>query len=239
MSYSTNLPPTILRYNAAVQSSNEGVGLLESGSYVLATRLFRQSLVSMKALLLEETPPPTINEKPSLETTAPTEESPLRKSDRDIPGLVEKSPSYFCYKQPILLRETLPTTPVHEVMSKATLGCAAILTNMSLAQHAAGLQSGRSAVLVRACQCYSMGLAVLRATPTESSGSLLEVLVLNNRSLVHEELGEFAESLECLETAANLVPGINPSDLQLSGSEMEQLLLNIALRSHPSTAKAA
>jgi hypothetical protein len=170
------------------------------------------------------------------EMSASSEEStlPLCQSTLTIPGL--QGVHCYVYNHGIMITDATNG----DSNEKLSLYSAIVLFNLALASHREG-RLGSEKCLKKANVLYGTALQLLTSSPMSNdlSASILILLALNNKALIHYDQCQYGESSACLTQISAIMGDGYGLHSALYQKDFEGILLNVMLLTAPTVAQAA
>jgi hypothetical protein len=217
----------------ACSLNNQGVGLLVSGEYSRAMKVFQSALSLLKKAVHEaETQNTSCSD---MDQSCDDASLPYCESTSIVPGL--QGLHCYVYDHGIMI----PGNVIEESETMLSLYIAVVLFNLALASHCEGTALGRDKLLKKAAVLYSLVVQLLKRStmPDDASTTILTLLALNNQAQIHYDQCEYVQSVDCMKNISTIMGGCRGLHSALSNEDLEGLLLNMMLLSIPSGAQAA
>ena len=227
---------TVGQDRGALTSLSQALVMVQSMStspYTTATKTMATSATATS--IAASTSAPKISTSSRLSNAGPLQ-APLSacvvSSQHRLANLQDSS--YFLYNHPVSIVEA-SSQQIEDRQSLLPVYSACVILNLALAYHRQG--QTRKVCIVKAEKLYEMIIMLLREDQDETS-VFLRLVAVNNVSYIHYQTGNFEQTKQELEYLAILIQQLSNSTT-VSASDLDLLLLNVLLMTHPNVAPAA
>jgi tetratricopeptide (TPR) repeat protein len=223
-------------YAEAITLNNQGVAMIEAGSYANARATFKKALSHMKSNVKGESRKRQLNDGESAVYFRWSSDTPPLPAERS--QLESSVGSTFVYRRSLLILAA-QFHGNHDCYPET----AAMLYNLSLSFHIEGHLTNNSTMLEKAMKAYNVSLTIRRRRKVcrklQTSDRLVDVAITNNMAMIHQEFMEFDKARACFARMSRGLRSLGNSGY-LEQREYQGLVLNLMMgRQNQNTLAAA
>ena len=212
----------------AAYLNDEAIVLLSAAKYRDAMRAFESALVGMQMLIN------AANELPLQANQTVSLPNCMVRGSIAISDF--QSDQFYIYNN--FLRFSHGNTFCHKDLA---FYVSIILFNMALASHVEGRNTNDERVLRKALKMYQMGFEMVDEVAIDSNHAReIMVLMVNNKALIHHELGAYTQRKQDIELLSDLILGLSCYEMAIIDINVHrEIKLNTFVMNQTSTAPCA